>query len=74
MAVRDEKRIVNGKLVVVSLFDGGAEATITVSDLDGKSHSEDVSIQPFLDAGLGSRDALRRLLAIVVKAVSCATM
>jgi hypothetical protein len=73
MTAPNEQHVVNNKLIIVRLDVGKAEASITVGLPGTPSHPESVSIQPFLDAGLDEREALKRVMAIAVIAVRAAT-
>lgn len=73
MTQPNEQHVVNNKLIIVTLIAGKAEASITVGPLGNPSHPEHVSIQPFLDAGLDEREALRRVMKIAEISVRGAT-
>lgn len=73
MTAPNEQHVVNNQVIIVTLDAGKADASITVGPLGKPSHPENVSIQPFLDAGLDEREALKRVIAIAVIAVRAAT-
>ncbi|QPS45764.1 hypothetical protein I6G56_26860 [Burkholderia humptydooensis] len=60
------QEFVNGKVVIVALLAGTAEAVITVGPAGRPSHPDKVSIRPFLDAGLSEHEALQRVLQIAI--------
>ena len=73
MAQSNEQSVVNNKLIIVTLISGKAEASITVGPLGNPSHPEHVSIQPYLDAGLSEREALKQVMRIAEISVRGAT-
>ncbi len=74
MAAPNEQEVVNNKfLVIVELVAHKSEASITVGPLGNPSHPANVSIEPFLKAGLDEREALKRVKEIACIAVRAAT-
>ncbi|CAG9259483.1 conserved hypothetical protein [Burkholderia diffusa] len=73
MTQPNEQSVVNNKLIIVTLIAGKAEASITVGPVGNPSHPHHVSIQPFLDAGLTEREALKRVIQIAEISVAGAT-
>ncbi|WP_175682685.1 hypothetical protein [Burkholderia cenocepacia] len=73
MTQPNEQNVVNNKLIIVTLIAGKAEASITVGPIGNPSYPQHVSIQPFLDAGLDEREALKRVMQIAAISVAGAT-
>lgn len=73
MVAPNEQEVVNGKYLVIVTLAGNDEASITVGELGNPSHPAKVSIEPFLNAGLDEREALKRVKEIACIAVRAAT-
>ena len=73
MAIPNQQRFVNGKVIIVTLAPGQEAVFLTVGPVGSPSHPDKVSIKPFLSGGLNESQAILAVMDIAEIAVKAVT-